>query len=329
MAKKNFDIADLERWQRQGLITEKQLRSILAEEDLEAKPAVVERKTGLNLITVAYYFGGFLALFSFTFFIGMSWADLSDWARFGIAFGALFAIGAIGVWLRFLLSYQTAGGLLLFVAVAILPLFIYTIARLIGGWPDDASFYELRFVLIFLGLGSLVGALAALIYTHFSLIALLVAASLHIILLDIAQMVGGASYPFGESTAAISGGLILLGIGLTMWEKKRYAFWFKLYGLVSLQIAFTGLFVDSESVLFGLLFLLVYLVMVGLSLRFREVIFLVFGAIGFYTYITRLVFDVFEGEAYFPLVLGIIGLSIVVLAVLYQKYGLRLFRRKV
>ena len=39
------------------------------------------------------------------------------------------------------------------------------------------------------------------------------------------------------------------------------------------------------------------------------------------------VFDVFEGEAYFPLVLGFIGLSVVILAVLYQKYGLRLFRR--
>ena len=131
----------------------------------------------------------------------------------------------------------------------------------------------------------------------------------------------------GESTAAIMGGLVLLGIGLAMRGRTHYAFWFKLYGLIGLQISFTALFFESQSVLFGLLFLIVYLIMVGFSLRFREVIFLIFGAIGFYTYITRLVFDVFEGAVYFPLVLGIIGLSIVVLAVLYQKYGYRLFRR--
>ncbi len=325
MAKNKFDITDLERWQKQGIITEEQLRSILAEEGLGARPATEERKPGLNLITVIYYFGGILALLSFTFFISMSWADLSDWARFGVALGVMLIVGAIGAWLRFIQRYRVAGGLLLFVATAILPLFIYTIARLLGAWPDSATFYELRFAVLCLGLGSLAGAMAALVATRFSLIALLVATSLHITLLDIAQMIGGASFPAGESTAAISGGLILSGILLTVREKRPYAFWLKLYGLIALQISFTGLFVQSESVLFGLLFLLVYIIMVGLSLRFREVIFLVFGAIGFYTYITRLVFDVFEGKAYFPLVLGIIGLSIVILAVLYQKYGYRLF----
>ena len=98
MTKKNFDIKDLERWQRLGLITEEQLRSILDEGGLESRPTTEERKPGLNLITVVYYFGGFLALLSFTFFIGMSWADLTDWARFGIAIGVMLIVGAIGIW---------------------------------------------------------------------------------------------------------------------------------------------------------------------------------------------------------------------------------------
>ena len=329
MTKKNFDIKDLERWQRLGLITEEQLRSILDEGGLESRPTTEERKPGLNLITVVYYFGGFLALLSFTFFIGMSWADLTDWARFGIAVGVMLIVGAIGIWLRFKQNYQTAGGLVLFVAAAIIPLFIYTIARLLGVWPDDSSFYELRFTLLYLGLGSLAGSMAVLILTRFPLIVLLVAASLNITLVDIAQIIGGESFPVEETIAAIGGGLVLLGIFLTIWEKRSFAFWFKLYGLIAFQISFTSLFAESESILFGLLFLLVYLVIIGISIRFREVIFLIFGAIGFYTYIIRLVFDVFEGKAYFPLVLGIIGLSIIALAVLYQKYGFRLFRRRV
>ncbi len=329
MSQKKFDISDLERWQKQGLITDQQLQSIKTEESLEVSPPTEERKPGLNPVTIAYYFGSFLAFLSFTFFISINWQDLSDWARFGVALGAILVVGTIGVWLRFVHNYRTAGSLLLFVATAILPLLIYTIAKLMGSWPDDASFYQLRFAFLYLGLGSLAGAIAMLIWTRFSLISLIVAALAHLTIIDIAQMIGGplTDLDFLKLSAGITGGLVLLGIGLTVRGRKRYAFWFKLYGLVGLQITFTSLFVESQSAFFGLLFLLTYLVIIGFSLRFREVIFLVFGAIGFYTYITRLVFDVFEGEAYFPLLLGIIGLSIVILAVLYQKYGLRLFRR--
>jgi len=327
MPKKSFAIEDLRRWQERGLLSDEQLRSILAEEGLEAEPQAKERKVGLNPVTVAYYFGGLLAFFSFTFFIGMTWDDLTDWARLGVTLGVILVIGALGVWLRFVRGYPTAGGLLLFVATAVLPLFIFTVAKLLGAWPDRASFYDLRFVLLYLCLGSLAGALAVLILTRFSLISLIVAAFVHLTTLDIAQIISGGSRYFSEVTAATCGGLIFLGIALTFRGKKSQAFWFKLYGLVGLQIAFTNLFIESDNVFFGLLFFFVYLIMVGLSLRFQEIIYLVFGAIGIYTYFTRLVFDTFGGTVYFPLLLGVIGISIVVLAVLYQRYRTRLFRR--
>ena len=324
--KKNFGIEDLNRWQQRGLLSDEQLKSILAEEGLEVEPQVRERKLGLNPVTVAYYFGGLLAFFSFTFFIGMNWADLSDWARLGVTLGAILVIGTLGVFLRFMRDYPMAGGLLLFVATAVLPLFIFTVARLLGTWPDGTSFYDLRFVLLYLCLGSLAGALAALILTRFSLISLIVVAFVHLTTLDIAQIIKGGTVPVTELTAGVCGGFILLGIVLTLWGRKQHVSWLKLYGLVGLQIAFTSLFFNSDSVLFGLLFFFVYLIMVGLSLRFQEIIYLVFGAIGIYIYFTNLAFDTFRGTVYFPLLLGLIGISIVVLAVLYQKYRSRLFR---
>ena len=327
MPKKSFAIEDLRRWQQRGFLSEEQLRSILAEEGLEVEAQAKERKSGLNLVTVAYYFGGLLAFFSFTFFVGSNWEDLSDWARLGVTLGTMLVIGTLGAWIRFKWGYPTAGGLLLFVATAILPLFIFIIAKVLGVWPDTGSFYGLRFALLYLSLVSLAGALAVLILTRFSLISLIVAAFVHLTTLDIAQIIKGARAAYTELSAATCGGLILLGIALTLWEKRPHAFWFKLYGLVGLQITFTILFVRNDNVLFGLLFFFVYLIMVGLSLRFREIIYLVFGDIGVYTYIVKLVFDIFRGTVYFSLLLGIIGLSIVVLAVLYQRYGTRLFRR--
>jgi hypothetical protein len=171
-----------------------------------------------------------------------------------------------------------------------------------------------------------------LVLTRFPLIALIVAALVHLAVLDIAQFAVADWRHWrymGELTAATGGGLALLGIALTLWGRKSQAFWFKLYGLASLQFGFTNVYLErfDDSALFGLFYLLVFLGMVGLSLYFREVIFLVFGALGTYIYITKLVFDTFRDTAYFPLLLGAIGLSIIVLTVLYQRYRARLFRR--
>jgi hypothetical protein len=179
-----------------------------------------------------------------------------------------------------------------------------------------------------MGLISLAGAIAVTYYTRFPLIALPAAVFTHLTLIDIVQMIWGESFLFTESTAIISALFILFGIWMTIYKMKNYAFWVKLYGLVWFLITSTILFFDSESILFGLLFLAVYLIMAGVSLFLREVMFMVFSVIGVYIYIFNLVFDIFEGSAIFPLILGIMGVSIVLLAVFFQKYGKGLFHRR-
>jgi hypothetical protein len=325
--KGSFGITDLKRWQKQGIITEKQLEAIVKQEQFENKPAVRE-KTGLNLITVLYYFGGFLALLSFTLFISMNWDNLSQWGRFAIALAALLVTGGLGLWLRFIQKSEVAGGLMLFVATAILPLLIYTIASLTGIWAEEASFYELRFAILIMGLISLAGAVATLFYTHFPLISILAAGFTHLTLIDIVQMIWGEAFLFNESTAIIGSIFILIGIWMTVYGMKNYAFWLKLYGLVWLLFTFSILFFDSGSILFGLLYLAIYIIIAGISLYLHEAMFMVFAVIGIYFYIFNLVFDIFEGSSIFPLILGIIGISIVLLSVLFQKYGKNLFRRK-
>ncbi|MDD4924592.1 MAG: DUF2157 domain-containing protein [Dehalococcoidales bacterium] len=328
MSKSSFDITDLERWQKQGFISEQQLETIVNQENIETKPAS-EKKSGWNLITVLYYFGGFLALLSFTLFIGMSWDDFSQWARFAVALIALAVTGGLGFWLRFMQKFEVAGGLLLFVATAILPLLVYTITSLAGFWAEGASFYELRFSVLVMGLISLAGAIAVVYYTRFPLIALLTTAFAHLMLIDLIQMIWGKSFLFNESTAVISAIFILFGIWMTMYGMKKFAFWVKLYGLIWLLFTFSILFFESESILFGLLYLVVYIIIAAISLFLREAMFMVFAIISIYLYIFNLVFDIFEGSAIFPLILGITGISIVLLAVFFQKYGKRLFRRKI
>jgi hypothetical protein len=326
MPKKTFTVDDLQSWQEKGLLSTEQLQRILTDEDLEPPPRAPGKKKRINPVIVAYYFGGFLALISFTFFIAVMWEDFSYGARLGAAFGVMVVTGGLGVWLRFFRDYHIAGGLLLLIATAVFPMFVYTVAELGGFWPDGrVSFEQLSYAFLYLSLISLPVAVAMLYLTRFPLISLVVAGLVHFG----ASAIGGIfSADQAVVTSATCGVFVLLGIGLSLPRKKPYTFWIKLYGLIGLQIGFTVLFSNSQSTLFGLLFLVVYLILVILSLYFQEVIYLVFGVIGVYTYIIRLIFDYLEDTIYFPLVLGIVGISIVILAVLYQRYGSALFRRK-
>lgn len=333
MPKKNFTIEDLRRWQEKGLISGEQLQRIVADEALEALPEAspaippgeAESKTRLNPVTVAYYFGGLLALISFTIFIATRWGVLSEGERLLTAFLVMAVTACLGGWLRFARNYHVAGGLILLITAAVVPMFVYTVAEMAGLWPPGGDFEELGYAFLYISLISLPIAVLILWLTRFPLIFLVVAGLVHFIALAIG---GITSADLALVTAVTCGIFILLGMGLSLYGRKRYTFWLKLYGLVGLQAGFTVLFSNSESVLFGLLFLVVYLIMIAFSIVFQEVIYLVFGVIGVYTYIIRLIFDYLEGTAYFPLVLGIIGISIVVLAVLYQRYHGSIFRRR-
>jgi hypothetical protein len=335
MPKKTFTAEDLQHWQEKGLLSEEQLQRITAEADLETAPGVspeapvaeTGKKVRLNPVVITYYFGGFLALLSFTIFIAMRWEDLSDGERLAIVLSVIVVTACLGAWLRFAQRYHIAGGILLFITAAVFPLFAYTVAEMAGLWPEPVrdSFEALSYAFLYLSLISLPVAIFILVLTRFSLISLVVIGLVHFA----ASAIGGiASADQSIVTSSTCGAFILLGLGLSLREKNKYTFWLKLYGLVGLFIGFTTLFGNSDDALFGLLYLAVYLIIIISSFWFQEIIYLVFGLIGFYTYIIRLIVDYLENTFYFPLVLGLIGISIVVLAVLYQRYRRILFRRK-
>jgi hypothetical protein len=333
MPKKIFTTSDLRRWQEKGLISETQLQRIAAEAGLEAAPEIspeappaeTSKKLRLNPVVIAYYFGGFLALLSFGIFIAMRWSDLSDGERLATVLSVLVITAGVGAWLRFTHKNQIAGGILLFITAAVFPLLVYTVAEMAGLWPERASFETLGYALLYLSLISLPVAVFILFITRFYLTTLVVAGLVHCAAIAIGDITN-ADGPM--VTAATGGAFVLIALWLSLTGRKRQAFWLKLYGLVGLYIGFNTMFFSSDSVLFGILYLAVYLVIMLSSFWFQEIIYLVAGIIGVYTYLIRLIVDYLEGTTYFPLVLGAVGISIVVLAVLYQRFRGKLFRQK-
>ena len=73
-----FTWADIAQWTEQRLITPEQADAIrqyveasgTVDEQAQAGP---EQRPGLNLVTIAYYFGAFMILLAYTFFVGLQW----------------------------------------------------------------------------------------------------------------------------------------------------------------------------------------------------------------------------------------------------------------
>jgi hypothetical protein len=117
-------------------------------------------------------------------------------------------------------------------------------------------------------------------------------------------------------------GLVMLAVGLWLQLRRgapEWSFWFYLFGHVAVLGNLGALAFDDGPAL-GLIFLTVYLGFVVASVWLQARVFLVFGALGCYAYVSKLAFDVFAGSLGFVFGLALVGLLIVLSAVSYQRY---------
>jgi hypothetical protein len=328
-----FTWADIAHWADQGLITAEQTAAIRQYVDssgseIEQK-AGLEQRPGLNMITIAYYFGAFMILLAYTFFVGLQWEELGLVGQTLITAGTLAGLGAIGYFLR-RAGFVMAGNLLIFAGTGIVPLLVYSLQRLTGLWPDQeilayADFYQLiRPQWIIMELASIIAALVVIRLIRFPLLVLLVAFWCWYLSMDLASWISGDSYwIWGDTERAVGAvvGIGMLGVGMLLqrFARKDYSFWLYLFGHITVLSHLASLAFDHEG-LVGLLFLITYLVFVVASVWLQRRVFLVFGALGCYSYVSYLAFQVFDGALGFTFALAAIGLLIVGTAVGYQKY---------
>ncbi len=142
----HFSIADLEKWVEEGLITPDQITSIRSY--IEAKGSIEEQnevgseqRKGLNFVSLAYYFGGFMILLAYTIFMGLEWESLGYTRQITYSLGTIIVLWGIGYFLQ-RTNFRTAGGLLIFVGTGIVPLLVATIQRAVGMWPETEFAYR-------------------------------------------------------------------------------------------------------------------------------------------------------------------------------------------
>jgi len=342
-----FTWADLEQWADHGLIRFDQVTAIRAHvagesgptppaghpraTDISDRLVSKESRAGLNLVTIAYYFGAFMILLAYTFFLGLQWDELGRAGQAVAACGTVAGLWLIGRLLR-RRGYPLAGNLLIFAGTGVTALAVYSVLRFAGLWPEspEAGVYRDFYRTIdgnwvILEVTCIAVALAAAWWTRFPLLTLLIGFWGWYFSMDMTEaLTGHDDFAWGpvEWSVGTAVGLTMLAIGLWLQRRRgapEWSFWFYLFGHVAVLGNLGALALDDGPAL-GLLFLAIYLVFVVASVWLQARVFLVFGALGCYAYVSKLAFDVFAGSLGFTLGLALAGLLIILSTVGYQRY---------
>lgn len=308
-------------------------RPVVADPQLPAP----EQRKGFNLVTVLYYFGAMLMISACAWFLGDKWDLLgAPGICLTVIIYLLIAAGS-GVWLR-RQGYLVAGGLLFTVAVSLVPLLVYSIERMTGLWPaGDPGAYEnfypwIHGSWIIMELATIAAAVLALKFVRFGFLTAPMAFAFWFLSMDLAAFIFKENSLSGDRAKWVSvlvGVLtIIVGFGLDRLLHQRgepkiedFAFWCYLFGLMAFWGGLT--FMDSGSELKRLVYLLINLALVGISIKLRRTVFLIFGAMGVYAYLGHLAWEVFQDSVLFPFVLALLGLSLILGTVWGQRYWKR------
>ena len=292
-----FTSSDLQTWAEHGLIAPEQVRAIKAYLATGVTPAEtkVQRRRKLDLLTIAYYFGGFMILLGYSLFVGLQWEDLGEASQLAIAAASIAVLWAIGTGL--LRSRITlAGDLLIFAGTGLIPLLVYTIENVVGVWPEEratpyAGFYrEVLPAWIVMELTAMAVATAVLWRVRFPLLTLLIAFWGWLFAMDLAAWVardGERDWSTSrEKAVSLAVGLTMVATAIVLQRRatKDYSFWLYLSGFVTALGSFMALAFPQH----GLLAFAVYpafsiLVIVGSDWLERRLV-LLFGLLGYATF---------------------------------------------
>lgn len=298
----------------------------------QPRPQAQEPRKGLNPVMVAYYFGAMLMISACAWFLGDKWKDLGSPGIFVTVLIYMAIAGGLGLKLRER-GYTVGGGLLVTVAVCLVPLLTYTVEDMTGLWPGARpgsykDYYPwIHGSWIVMELATIAAALFALRRVRFAFLTAPIAFSFWFFSMDIAALLLGKDLDWDERKwISVIVGLFTLAVGYCLertlhrpGEARRedFAFWCYLFGLFAFWGGLTAMNSDSEVGKF--VYCLINLGLVGLALRLRRSTFLVFGAFGVHIYLGHLAYDLFRNSVLFPFALALLGLSLILVTIWAQK----------
>lgn len=274
-----------------------------------------------------FYLGALSIIFTMTWLINLGWQSFGGGGLFliGISYALIFALLGAFSWDR--KGLRIPAGLLITMAVFMIPLAIYGLETYFNFWPGDypgqyQNFYHwVRTSWIYMEIGTLSAGLIAFHFYSFPFLIAPIFFSSWFLTLDILPLIFRYDMTWEQRYwVSLCFGILWMVFGFVADQRNKedYGFWYYLFGTILFSIGLNCLIWDKgELVLF--IFFLINVMMMCLSIILRRNILMICGALGTFTYLAHLAYNIFKDSILFPFVVSLIGLGIIYLGVLYQR----------
>jgi hypothetical protein len=292
-------------------------------------PSAVESdRPRIDPANVLWFFGTFAIAVGVSALVSAIPDSQNGLWRFLLALGFIVTFAAASWWLQ-TTAWWVPGGLAAWLAVAAFPGVAVSFLQLIEVWPEGALFDPLEDFSAYpfgVAIATALVGLAAWAVTRFSFVLAIVAGAI----LVTSQFLAPAfeSSPGGETratTALVAGVLlVVVGIFLDAFGRRRDAFWFHVLGWLSVAagLVFFATEPSGDPERGYIPMLVVGLLMLIAAGPMGRATWAVYGVLGFYAAIVYYLQQSLDDDGWpFALLLVAVGLAIFVQGMLVHRYG--------
>lgn len=318
-----WTLNDLKNAANKNIISENQLKELLI-----IHQEIYKNKPQLNFLSVIYYFGALLVIGAMGWFMTLGIEKLNSISIFLIAsfYAILFYFAGYMLWFK--KDFKIIGGLLYTMGVCMTPLIIYGLQKTYGLWLfGNPGVYQNFYLWIkggwfFIELGTIIAGLITIRFVPFAFISAPIAFCLWFMSMDITPILFKTDYNnwfYKEILSIFFGlGMIIFSYLIDKKTKADYSFWLYIFGTLTFCGGLSLLFYDGNKIN-QFLYFLINIGLILISVFLKRYVFLIFGVLGVYSFLTYLSYSVFKQSLLFPFILSFIGLGTLSIGYLYQK----------
>lgn len=319
----NIDKKDLQDAVRKGLLDNDQVDGLWTWLNSRNAPAPANKSEVQNLF---WYSGAGIVLLAMSWFMLQSWTMFSGGGLLALAltYAGLFTMA--GAWLLRKPDLKTPGGLMITLAVVMVPLAVFGVEQMLGMWSQVANVERdmppIRNLLM--EGATVLAALLAIRFVRFPFLGLPVAFSLWLMTLELVTLAAGVNGISWQTQEHLTLGfgivMIAAAFAIDKMMKEDFAFWGYFFGVTAFWFALGSITFVNGSETSRLIWALINVALVPVAVLLKRTVFLTYGALGIVGYLGYLTFSVFASTLLFPLYLTGLGVGVICLGVLYHRY---------
>ncbi len=319
-----------------GIITRDQAAQLAAHwgaaapaPDTSHSPSAAAPAPRFDLAHLLWYAGALLIMGAMGSFSTLAFGALGAGALLVIAilYGLGFIAAGHQLWHR--KGLRVPGGLLIAVAVSMVPLAVWSFQELMGWWAglgkpgSHKDFYVwVKGGFLPMEIATILACLVALRFYRFPFLLFIAAICIWFMSMDVADWLRGNERLSWDLRRNVSLAFGLVMIPVAWWTDLKfrdgdYGFWLHMVGAVTFWGGLT--FQPSSGEIGKFLYFLISLGLLAFAVFLSRRVYAVFGAIGVLIYIGHLTGKVFKDWLSFPFVLTFIGIGIIWLGIKWQK----------